>query len=159
MAGNIVSGKIFLLACVVALACCAVPVYAQLESEGSVREEAIDNTKPRGVDGVEYGGVVTRAVITSLGELFYRRFSETWSTQKDTANYVLTVRERNARNGNTEVLVVYLDDILFRAQLPRNQQSVIGLSESAVDAVYQKIVDISLNELLNDDPDMARAAF
>lgn len=159
MEGNIVSGKIFLLACVVALACCAVPAWAQLESEGSVRDEAIDNTKPRGVDGVEYGGVVTRAVISSLGELFYRRFAETWSNQKDTANYVLTVREVNNRKTGTEVLVVYIDDVLFKAQLPRNQQAVIGLSESAVESVYQKIVDISLNELLNDDPDMARAAF
>ena len=159
MARNKLLSKSVLLAGISAFGLFAMPVCAQMESEGSVREEAIDNTKPRGVDGVEYGGVVTRAVITSLGELFYRRFSETWSTQKDTANYVLTVRERNARNGNTEVLVVYLDDVLFRAQLPRNQQSVIGLSESAVDAVYQKIVDISLNELLNDDPDMARAAF
>ncbi len=154
-----VFSKIGLLAAVAALGLFAVPVYAQLESEGSVREEAMDNSKPRGADGVEYGGVVTRAVISSLGELFYRRFSEAWSTQKDTANYVLTVREVNNRKTGTEVLVVYADDVLFRAQLPRNQQSVIGLSESAVDAVYQKIVDISLNELLNDDPDMARAAF
>lgn len=159
MARSIMIGMRWLMAGVAALGLYAVPAGAQVESEGSVREEAVDNSKPRGVDGVEYGGVVTRAVTSSLGELFYRRFAETWSTQKDTANYVLTVREVNNRKTGTEVLVVYIDDVLFRAQLPRNQQSVIGLSESAVDAVYQKIVDISVNELLNDDPDMAKAAF
>jgi len=134
------------------------PAAAQSELEGNVREESIDASKPRGVDGVEYGGVVTRAVISSLGELFYRRFSEAWSTQKDTANYVLTVRESKARNGNTEVLVIYLDNILFSALLPRNQQSVISLSDSAVDAAYQKVVELSLQDLLNDNPDLARSA-
>ncbi len=140
------------------LACTALPAAAQSELEGSVREESLDSSRPRGVDGVEYGGVVTRAVVSSLGELFYRRFSEAWSTQKDTGGYVLTVRESNARRGNTEVLVVYLDDVLFRAFLPRNQQAVISLSEAAADAVYQKIVEIGLQELLNDNPDMARLA-
>jgi hypothetical protein len=138
------------------LACAALPAAAQSELDGAVREEALDSSRPRGVDGVEYGGVVTRAVISSLGDLFYRRFSETWSTQKDTANYVLTVRESNSRRGNTEVLVVYLDDVLFRALLPRNQQAVISLSEAASDAVYQKIVEISLQDVLYDNPDMAR---
>jgi len=140
------------------MACTAMPAAAQSELEGNVREESIDASKPRGVDGVEYGGVVTRAVISSLGELFYRRFSEAWSTQKDTANYVLTVRESKARNGNTEVLVIYLDNILFSALLPRNQQSVISLSDSAVDAAYQKVVELSLQDLLNDNPDLARSA-
>lgn len=136
----------------------SVPVWAQSELEGGMREDATDNSKPRGVDGVEYGGIVTRAVISSLGDLFYRRFSETWSTQKDTANFVLTVRETNARSGSTEVLIVYLDDVLFRAVLPRSQQAVISLSESAADAVYQKVVEISLQDLLNDNPDLARLA-
>jgi len=140
------------------LACTALPAVAQSELEGSVREEAVESNKPRGVDGVEYGGVVTRAVVSSLGELFYRRFSAAWSTQKDTSNYVLTVRESNARSGNTEVLVVYQDDVIFRALLPRNQQAVINLSETAVSAVYQKVVEISLQDLLNDDPDLARLA-
>jgi len=140
------------------LLCAAPPAAAQSELDGAMREDAADNTKPRGVDGVEYGGVVTRAVVSSLGELFYRRFSESWSTQKDTVNYVLTVRESNARNGNTEVLVLYQDDVLFRAFLPRNQQAVISLSESAADAVYQKVVEISLQDLLSDNPDMSRLA-
>jgi len=148
----------FALAFTLGLGVLHLPAAAQAELEGAMREESIDNTKPRGADGVEYGGVVTRAVVSSLGELFYRRFSDAWSAQKDTGNYVLTVRENNARSGNTEVLVIYLDDVLFRARLPRNQQAVIGLSETAVDTVYQKIVDLSLNELLNDDPDMARSA-
>jgi Curli assembly protein CsgE len=132
------------------------PSMAQSELEGAGREDAVENNKPRGADGIEYGGVVTRAVISSLGELFYRRFSEVWSTQKDTANYLLTVRESNARKGNTEVLVLYQDDVLFRSMLPRNQQAVIGLSEAAVDAVYQRVVEISLQDLLYDDADMAR---
>lgn len=140
------------------LLCSGFPAAAQTDIEGTIREEALDNNKTGAKDGVEYGGVVTRAVISSLGELFYRRFSESWSTQKDTANYVLTVREINNSKTGTEVLVTYIDSVLFRAQLPRNQQAVIGLSETAADAVYQKIVDISLNELLNDDPDMARSA-
>jgi len=142
----------------VLLGAAVLPAAAQSELEGGMREDATDSSRPRGVDGVEYGGVVTRAVVSSLGDLFYRRFSETWSTQKDTANFVLTVRETNARNGNTEVLVLYLEDVLFRASLPRNQQAVISLSESAADAVYQKVVEISLQDLLNDNPDLARLA-
>jgi hypothetical protein len=140
------------------LACTALPVAAQPELEGSMREEAVESNTPRSVDGVEYGGVVTRAVVSSLGELFYRRFSEAWSTQKDTSNYVLTVRESNARRGNTEVLVVYQDDVMFRSLLPRNQQAVISLSVAAVDVVYQKVIEISLQDLLNDDVDLARVA-
>jgi|Laugresbdmm110sn_2_1035109.scaffolds.fasta_scaffold76641_1 hypothetical protein len=152
-------GQLCTLAAISAVwACAALPVAAQTELEGSVREESLDSSRPRGVDGVEYGGVVTRAIVSSLGELFYRRFAEAWSTQKDTANFVLTVRESNSRRGNTEVLVVYLDDVLFRAFLPRNQQAVISLSEAAADVVYQKIVEIGLQELLNDNPDMARLA-
>jgi len=134
----------------------ATHALAQSELEGPMREDAVDTSRPSGKDGAEYGGVVARAVISSLGDLFYRRFSESWSTQKDTANYVITVRENVVRSGNTEVAVAYQDDVLFRARLPRNQQAVITLSESAVDSVYQKIVELSLNELLSDDPDMAR---
>jgi hypothetical protein len=151
--------ELWMLALVGGLLTCVLPAAAQSELEGGLREEAMESGKPRGVDGVEYGGVVTRAVVSSLGELFYRRFSEAWSTQKDTTNYVLTVRESNARKGNTEVLVVYQDDTLFRAMLPRNQQAVISLSEAAVEAVYQKVVEISLQDLLNDDADLARLAF
>lgn len=145
--------------CVIGIGSAVTPAFAQSSFEGSLPEDVLDSNKAGVKDGVEYGGVVTRAVISSLGELFYRRFSESWSTQKDTSNYVLTVREsRNPKTG-TEVQVIYTDSVLFRALLPRTQQAVIGLSESAAEAVYQKIVDISLNELLNDDPDMARAAF
>jgi len=114
---------------------------------------------PRLGDFPEYGGVVTNQALTSLGHHFHSKFTEGWNTKSDIDSYVLMVKERSSPRGGTEVLVVSNDNVVFRAPLPRSYPAIAALSESAVETAHKNAVEMGLQTMLFEDPDLARSAF
>jgi curli production assembly/transport component CsgE len=119
-----------------------------------------DTKKPSSVEDVpEYGGVVIDQTLTGLGRFFYVKFSEGWSTQSDVESYVLSIKERPSQRGGTEIFVSSNEQVVFRTALPRSYPAVVSVSEMAVERVHQSVVDLNLQSLLFNDPDLAKAAF
>lgn len=110
-------------------------------------------------DTPEYGGVVTSQALTGLGHFFHAKFTEGWNTQSDVDSYVLLVKERPSPRGGSEIQVLSGDQVVFRSYLPRSYAAVAALSESAVDISYRNVVQQNLQNLLFDDPDLARSAY
>lgn len=107
--------------------------------------------------GEEFGGVVTRNVLTSMGQNFHARFSELWETKEGSDKFNITVKERPYARGNTEVLILNSDEVLFRSFLPRDWRSLASLAEQAVDLVYDRVQQLELQRQLFSDPDLSRS--
>jgi hypothetical protein len=129
------------------------PAWGQTPSEG----ESPDAKPMTAGMPNEYGGVVTNQTITSLGYFFHTRFSEFWSQQSDSENYTLTVRERSSTRAGTEMQVLFGDALVFRGTLPRNVSAITAMAEAAAEMAHKNVVDLSLQQLLFNDPDMANS--
>jgi curli production assembly/transport component CsgE len=132
------------------------PAWAQVDIDPI---EAASASGIASNDAPEYGGLVLSQVLTSLGDYFHTKFAEGWSAQKDAADYVLTVRERSSPKVGTEIQVLAGDDLVFRSLLPRSYAQVAALTEAAVEQVHNRVVESGLQNLLFNDPDVARSAF
>ena len=110
-------------------------------------------------DVPEYGGLVLAQVLTSLGLHFHTKFAESWSSQKDAEAHVLLVRERLSPKVGTEIQVLSGDAVVFRSVLPRSYAVVALLADSAAEQVQNKVTETALQNLLFNDPDMARSAY
>lgn len=107
----------------------------------------------------EYGGVVTRQVLTSMGQLFHAKFTELWQTKENFEKFNIIVKERPYPKGGTEVWVVYADQVMFRRYLPRDVRALAKLSEEAADAVYDRASEFDIQRLLFSDEDLAPSGY
>jgi len=104
---------------------------------------------------MEYGGIVSRQVTTSLGVLFHSRFVELWSGKEGIEKFNIVIRERPYPRGGSEMWVISGDMVFFRRGLPRDWRSILRMSAEAVDIVLEKAKENELEGLLFSDPDMA----
>jgi hypothetical protein len=108
---------------------------------------------------MEYGGIVSRQVTTSLGVLFHARFVELWSSKEGFDKFNVTIRERPFPRGGSEMLVISGDMVFFRRGLPRDWRSILNMSAEAVDIVLEKAKENEVEGLLFRDPDMAASGW
>jgi len=104
---------------------------------------------------MEYGGIVSRQVTTSLGVLFHSRFVELWSGKEGIEKFNIAIKERPYPRGGSEMLVISGDMVFFRRGLPRDWRSILNMSAEAVDIVLEKAKENEVEGLLFRDPDMA----
>lgn len=107
----------------------------------------------------EYGGLVTRQVLTSMGQLFHAKFTEMWQTNENFDKFNILVKERPYPRGGTEVLVVYEDQVMFRRALPRDVRTLVKLSEEAALSVYDRASEFDVQRLLFTDVDLAASGY
>jgi len=108
---------------------------------------------------MEYGGIVSRQVTTSLGVLFHARFVELWSSKEGFDKFNISIKERPYPRGGSEMLVISGDMVFFRRGLPRDWRSILNMSAEAVDIVLEKAKENELEGLLFSDPDMAASGW
>jgi len=108
---------------------------------------------------MEYGGIVSRQVTTSLGVLFHARFVELWSSKEGFDKFNISIKERPYPRGGSEMLVISGDMVFFRRGLPRDWRSILSMSAEAVDIVLEKAKENELEGLLFSDPDMAASGW
>jgi len=104
---------------------------------------------------VEYGGIVSRQVTTSFGQLFHSKFVELWNTKEGFDKFNILVKERPYPRGGSEVLVISDDAVLFRRGMPRDWRTLLGMSAEAVDVAFARASEIEVDRLLFKDPDLA----
>lgn len=136
-----------------AFVACATPVLPQ-EFDKPI-EDAATNEEP----AAEYGGLVTRQVLTSMGQLFHAKFTELWQTKENFEKFNILVKERPYPKGGTEILVLYADQVLFRRYLPRDARTLAKLSEDAADVVYERASEFDIQRLLFTDEDLAPSGY
>lgn len=108
---------------------------------------------------MEYGGIVSRQVTTSLGQLFHSKFVEIWNTKEGFEKFNILVKERPYPRGGSEILVISDDAVLFRRSLPRDWRTILGMSAEAVDIAFARASEIEVDRLLFKDPDLAQSGW
>jgi hypothetical protein len=108
---------------------------------------------------MEYGGIVSRQVTTSLGQLFHSKFVELWNTKEGFDKFNILVKERPYPRGGSEVLVISGDAVLFRRGLPRDWRTILDMSAEAVDIAFARASEIEVDRLLFKDPDLAQSGW
>jgi len=108
---------------------------------------------------MEYGGIVSRQVITSFGQLFHSKFVELWNTKEGFDKFNILVKERPYARGGSEVLVISDDAVLFRRGLPRDWRTLLSMSAEAVDIAFARASEIEVDRLLFKDPDLAQSGW
>jgi len=108
---------------------------------------------------MEYGGIVSRQVTTSFGQLFHSKFVELWNTKEGFDRFNLVVKERPYPRGGSEILVISTDVVLFRRGMPRDWRTLLAMSAEAVDISYARVSEIEVDRLLFKDPDLAQSGW
>lgn len=152
------SPRLLLLGCLPLLLAWPVAM-AQVDADAEPATPAAPAAPAAIGEQAEYGGVVTNQTITALGNLFHARFAERWSNLSDSNAYVLSVGERVSPRAGTEIRIYHAENIVFRANLPRNLEGIAALAESAVETAHNNVVQLGLQGLLFNDPDLAKQAF
>jgi len=114
------------------------------------------------VDGdplLEYGGIVSRQVTTSFGQLFHAKFVELWYTKQGFDKFNILVKERPYPRGGSEVLVTSDDSVLFRRSMPRDWRTLLSMSVEAVDIAFARASEIEVDRLLFKDLDLAQSGW
>lgn len=108
---------------------------------------------------MEYGGIVSRQVTTSFGQLFHSKFVELWNTKEGFDKFNIAIKERPYARGGSEVLVISDDAVLFRRGLPRDWRSLLNMSAEAVDISFARASEIEVDRLLFKDPDLGSSGW
>jgi curli production assembly/transport component CsgE len=108
---------------------------------------------------MEYGGIVSRQVITSFGQLFHSKFVELWYTKEGFDKFNILVKERPYARGGSEIWVILDDTVLFRRGLPRDWRTLLNMSAEAVDIAIAKASELEADKLLFKDPDLAESGW
>lgn len=139
------------------LLCFAAVLFAQAQAQDLDKplEDLRNSTEPSS----EYGGVVTRQVLTSMGQLFHAKFTELWQTKENFEKFNILVKERPYPRGGTEIQVLYADQVMFRRYLPRDVRTLAKLSEDAADVVYDRASEFDIQRLLFTDEDLAPSGY
>jgi len=132
---------------------CASPVHAQ-DFDKPI-EDPVSTEEP----AAEYGGLVTRQVLTSMGQLFHAKFTELWQTKENFEKFNILVKERPYPRGGTEIQVLYADQVMFRRYLPRDVRTLAKLSEDAADVVHTRASEFDIQKLLFSDEDLAPSGY
>ena len=122
-------------------------------------EKPLEDTRNNVGLSNEYGGVVTRQVLTSMGQLFHAKFTELWQNKENFEKFNILVKERPYPKGGTEVWVVYADQVMFRRYLPRDARALARLSEEAANSVYDRASEFDIQRLLFTDEDLAPSGY
>jgi len=130
-----------------------------LSAQGQELDKPLEDAQNTPELSSEYGGVVTRQVLTSMGQLFHAKFTELWQTKENFEKFNILVKERPYPKGGTEVWVVYADQVMFRRYLPRDARALAKLSEEAADAVYDRASEFDIQRLLFSDEDLAPSGY
>ncbi|MFQ3788643.1 CsgE family curli-type amyloid fiber assembly protein [Halomonas sp. A29] len=100
-------------------------------------------------------GVIVDRTITMMGKTFYRRFSQLSVESHILSSTTLSVHERPDARWGSQVWVSENNRILFQATLPPRLSDIDRYAEAASEQVEQLLVQRSIMQALESDPDLA----
>ncbi|NQW92844.1 MAG: hypothetical protein HQ446_02195 [Polaromonas sp.] len=133
------------------LCACLLVCFAVQAQTDDNQDAALTPIKPE----PEYGGVVTREILTTMGQNFHSKFTEIWQTKENFEKFNILVKERPFRRGGTEILVIYTEVVVYRRQLPRDFLTLSRISQEAVEVTVKKVSEMDLESSLFKDVDLA----
>lgn len=106
-----------------------------------------------------YGGVVVNQTITVAGQEFFRYFVALWRERELSERFAIAVIERPSARWGGQIWVEFAQRRVFQAPLSSARSGLRGLSEQAVDLVYQTVIDTEADRLLFRDADLGADEF
>lgn len=132
------------------------PPQSAIEEERLEEEEpgeALSRQFRLGEPGLS--GVIVDRTITMMGKTFYRRFSQLSQDSHILTSTTLSVHERPDARWGSQIWVSENNRILFQATLPPRQSDIDRYAEAAAEQVEQLLVQRSIMQALESDPDLA----
>jgi curli production assembly/transport component CsgE len=104
--------------------------------------------------GESFGASVTDQTVSVGGHEFYTAFSAFWHDKPFSDRYAVAICEHaSARRGN-KVVVEFAGRTVFQAMLPKGTSSIKPMSETAVEASYERVVNAEVQRLLMREQDL-----
>jgi curli production assembly/transport component CsgE len=134
----------------------SVPADSLEEEEVLEEEDATEElTRQFRLGEPGLSGVIVDRTVTMMGKTFYRRFSQLVAESHIISNATLAIQERPDARWGSQVWVAENSRILFQATLPPRLSDIDRYAEAAVEQVEQLLVQRSIQQALEDDPDLA----
>ncbi|RCV90615.1 CsgE family curli-type amyloid fiber assembly protein [Billgrantia montanilacus] len=100
-------------------------------------------------------GVLIDRTITMIGKTFYRQFSQLSLERPVLSNTTLSVHERPDARWGSQVWIAENNRILFQATLPPRLSEIDQYVQIAADQVEEMIIQRTIMQALDSDPDLA----
>lgn len=101
-------------------------------------------------------GMVLGQTVTVAGQDFFQRFVSGWREKGLSERYQIMVRERPSARTGSIIWIEHRGQRLMQFALPTSRGLIHGVSEQAVEAVWQRLTEEEINAHLGSDPDLAR---
>lgn len=122
-------------------------------AQSSIAQQA--NAPSRQFNEDPYAGVVLNQTITVIGQDFYRYFVTSWRDRDMSDRYAISIHERPTARLGSQVWIEFGQRRVFETILPPARSQIRALSEQAVEATREAIVNADVQRMLFRDQDMA----
>ena len=104
-------------------------------------------------------GMVLGQTVTVAGQDFFQYFVALWRDKRISERVTITVRERPSARTGSLIWIDYQGRRLLQFALPASRGMIRGLSEQAVEQVWQRLAQAEIDASLDEDKDLARSAW
>jgi len=125
-------------------------------------EGVIENIAPDSQDQLLQdidGSIVVDHTITMIAHEFYQHFVKFWRDQPASATHNLTIYERPTAAWGSIVWIEHDSKVIFRANLFSARSRTESVAEMAAANINQQLEQMSLQQLLFDDPDLTKEGY
>jgi curli production assembly/transport component CsgE len=125
-------------------------------------EGVIENVAPDSQDQLLQdidGSIVVDNTITMIAHEFYQHFMKFWRDQPASATHNLTIHERPTAAWGSIVWIEHDSKVIFRANLFSARSKTESVAETAANSINQQLEQMSLQQLLFDDPDLTKEGY
>lgn len=122
----------------------------------------IENSTPDSQDQLLQdidGSIVVDHTITMIAHEFYQHFVKFWRDQPASATHNLAIYERPTAAWGSIVWIEHDSKVIFRANLFSARSKTESVAEMAATSISQQLEQISLQQLLFDDPDLTKEGY
>ena len=104
-------------------------------------------------------GMVLGQTVTVAGQDFFQYFVSLWRDKSISERVLITVRERPSARTGSVIWIEHQGHRLLQFALPASRGLLRGLSEQAVEQLWQRLTEAEIDASLDHDSELARDAW
>ena len=104
-------------------------------------------------------GMVLGQTVTVAGQDFFQYFVSLWRDKSISERVLITVRERPSARTGSVIWIEHQRHRLLQFALPASRGLLRGLSEQAVEQLWQRLTEAEIDASLDHDSELARDAW
>jgi len=130
-----------------------ITVSAQAPAAGAEIANGSGRRQPRVLQEI-YAGVVTNQTVTFTGQRFYREFVTHWADKTRADRYSIAIHERPSARWGSLIWIEYANRKIFQTFVSPGRADIKSITEQAVEAAYQNVVEADIQRLLIREADV-----